>query len=45
MRPQSTVSRWLYQYIQHNLDDFDEFATHVGAYLAQLEGPDEDASH
>lgn len=35
----------LYQYIQHNLEDFDEFATHVGAYLAQLEGPDEDASH
>ncbi len=34
----------LYQYIQHNLDDFDEFATYVGAYLAQREGPDEDAS-
>ena len=43
--PPSAAFRWLYQYIQHNLDDFDEFATYVDANLAQREGPDEDASY
>lgn len=34
----------LYQYLQHNLGDFDEFAQHVANYLARVTGLDEDAT-
>lgn len=32
----------LYQYIQHNLDDFDQFAQYVGDYLSRLGELEED---
>ncbi len=44
MPPPSAVFRWLYEYIQHNLADFNEFAQYVGGFLARLEEPDADAA-